>query len=81
MAEFDGRIYLDLADGEWRVVEVDPGGWRIKSSSDVPIRFIRKRGMLPLPRPVTGGRVDELRKFVNVPDEDGWILYSACLVA
>ena len=37
--------------------------------------------MLPLPMPVNGGRVDELRRFVNVPGEDGWILYSACLIA
>ena len=81
MAEFDGRIYLDLADGEWRVVEVDPGGWRIKSSSDVPIRFIRKRGMLPLPAPEDGGTLDDLRPFVNMPGEDEWILYTACLVA
>lgn len=30
--------------------------------------------MLPLPRPVGGGNLDELRGFVNVPDERTWIL-------
>jgi hypothetical protein len=81
IAERAGRIYLDLADDEWRVVEVVADGWRVIDSVASPVRFIRKRGMLPLPLPVRGGRIDELRRFVNVPGEAGWILYSACIVA
>ncbi len=81
LAEHDGRIYLDLCDENWRVVVIDTEGWRVIPSTACPVRFLRKRGMLPLPVPVRGGRVDELRAFVNLPGEDGWILYSACLIA
>ncbi|MFX8992150.1 hypothetical protein ABTN16_19915, partial [Acinetobacter baumannii] len=35
-----------------------------------PVRFRRTAGMLPLPLPVRGGTVDELRPFVNLADAD-----------
>ena len=79
LAEHRGAIYLDLADERWRVVEVDTAGWRILERSPVPFR--RPRGMLPLPEPVSGGSLEELRRFLNVDDDDdryrllgGWTL-------
>jgi hypothetical protein len=36
--------------------------------------------MLPLPEPVPGGSVEELRTLVNLADGDAWILYVAWLV-
>jgi len=45
-----GKLYLDLGDDTWRVVEIDAEGWRV--ISDPPIRFRRTRGMQPLPEPV-----------------------------
>src|SRR5207253_279153 len=44
-----------------------------------PVRFRRTRGMLPLPIPEPGGRLDTLRDFVNA-DDDGWTLATAWLV-
>lgn len=44
LAEVNGRIYLDLANEHWEVVEIAPGGWRILSSRDSPVRFRRSRG-------------------------------------
>ena len=38
-----------------------------------PVRFRRARGMLPLPAPVPGGRLDALRELINVRDDDGWM--------
>lgn len=64
----DQQIYLHLGDGLWRTVEISSAGWRI--ITDPPVRFRRPRGMLPLPVPVTGGSLNELRTFVNVTDED-----------
>ena len=62
-AEHDGRIYLDLCDAEWRVVEITPNGWRV--ADDAPIRFCRTPGMLSLPLPERGGRVDDLQSVLN----------------
>src|SRR5207302_1316662 len=42
-------LYLDLADAEWRAVEVTASGWGIVANP--PVKFIRPRGLLPLPLP------------------------------
>ncbi len=73
----DGKIYIDLADEAWRVIEVTATGWQILSES--PIMFRRAKAMLPLPTPVAGGCVDELRRFVHIGNEEwtllvGWLL-------
>lgn len=78
VAEKGGNIYLDLTDENWQAVEITPTGWRVVA--DPPVKFRRARGMAPLPTPVKGGSVDELRAFVNVPDEDSWRLLVAWLV-
>jgi hypothetical protein len=64
----NGKIYLDLCDKEWRAIEVDANGWRIVAHS--PVRFRRAPGMLPLPVPVSGGSVDDLRAFLNLHKND-----------
>lgn len=80
LAHHDDAIWLDLADGEWRAVKITSEGWEIVPSTAVPVRFVRKRGMLPLPPPTPGGRVDELRSLVNLPGDDAWVLLVAWLV-
>jgi hypothetical protein len=62
----DGRIYLDLADEKWRAVEISSTGWQIVNHP--PVRFRRAAGMLPLSEPVHGGKIEELRRFLNVGD-------------
>jgi len=64
----DGRLYLDLADTKWRAVEITSTGWRIIDNP--PIRFRRAAGMLPLPEPVRGGKIKDLRSFLNIKDGD-----------
>jgi hypothetical protein len=78
LAEHLGSIYLDLGDKEWRTVEITRAGWRVIDNS--PVRFVRKKGMLALPMPVRGGSVDELRQFVNVPEDSAWILVKAFML-
>lgn len=79
LAEHQGRIYLDLADASWGVIEVTQTGWRRVQKP--PVKFRRPKGMLRLPEPVRGGTLDELRSFLNVGGDADWILVLAWLVA
>ena len=74
-----GNIYLDLSNDRWQAVEITANGWYVVDNP--PVRFKRTRGMLPLPIPVVGGSIDELRRFVNVADDEAWVLLTAFVVA
>jgi hypothetical protein len=78
LAEHENKIYLDLCNSMWECVEVSENGWRV--TSDPPVKFRRTRGMLPLPHPVAGGDITELRRFVNTECEDDWILFLGALL-
>ena len=80
VADHDGRVYLDLANTTWQVVEIDADGWSIIDSKDCPVRFRRPKGMGALPTPIAGGDIGELRRFVNV-DDAGWALLLGWLMA
>ena len=73
------KVYLDLADTEWRAVEIDADGWRVVSSP--PVRFRRAAGMRPLPLPVRGGAVGDLRAFLNVQSDTDFTLIVAWVLA
>jgi phage/plasmid primase-like uncharacterized protein len=86
----NGKIYLDLCNADWQVVEIDKAGWRVVT--DAPVRFIRAPGMLPLPTPCKGGSIKQLREFVNLPrpkrrkdgsvkEEPSFVLLIAFMVA
>jgi hypothetical protein len=79
VAGADDRLYLDLADGQWRAIEIDGEGWRI--IVDPPVRFRRAAGMLPLPAPARGGSLGELRRLINVQDKRDTVLVVAWLLA
>jgi hypothetical protein len=68
VAEHGGRIYLDLGQPDWQVVEIAPGGWRVMFNP--PVRFRRTKGTLSLPTPAPGGTLDLLRSFLNLPGRD-----------
>ena len=75
----DGRVYLDLCNNDWQVVWIGTTGWSLAKPHG--IRFIRRRGMLPLPVPVEGGTVEELRTFINVKNDSDFVLVVAWLLA
>jgi hypothetical protein len=77
LAEQEGAIWLDLANEYWQAAKITADGWEIVQHPTV--RFRRSSGMLPLPYPVTGGSLDELRVRVNVVDAD-WPLFVGWLV-
>ena len=73
-----GSIVLDLGDADWSAVEVTATGWRYLMTP--PVKFVRPRGLLPLPAPEQGGSLDLLRPFLNVADEDQWKLVVGFLI-
>lgn len=79
LAERDGAIYLDLANDDWEAVEITRQGWGIVK--DPRVKFQRAKGGVSLPYPRRGGSIDELRDFVNVPDEASWQLLVAFILA
>jgi hypothetical protein len=79
LAEYEGVIYLDLADAKWRAVEIRSDGWAVVDRP--PVRFKRTRGMLPLPGPTRGGSIQELEEFINVESREDWILLVSWIIA
>lgn len=79
VAGLDNKIIIDLCDDTWRVVEIDPTGYRIREQS--PVMFTRRNGMAALPIPVTGNLLD-LVPYINILEFDiplviGWLLMAA----
>lgn len=72
-------LYLDLADEEWRSVEVTAAGWKVQSSPK--LYFQRRRGMLPIQAPEAGGHLNELRGFLNISSDDDFLLIVAWLLS
>lgn len=83
IAEFGDAIYLDLCDDAWRVVRITDGGWSIVK--DPPVKFLRKKGMMPLPTPVRGGNINQLRPLLNIgegeQDQKNFVLMVSWLLA
>jgi putative DNA primase/helicase len=79
VAEHEGAIYLDLGDQTGLCVEVTATGWELNARP--PVMFRRPDAMRALPQPERGGHLDELRGFVNMADEDSFLLLVAWMVA
>ena len=79
VAGLDHRLYLDLCDDIWRVVEIDGAGWRVIENP--PVRFRRSAGMQRLPIPLRGGSIDALRPFLNVASDSDFVLTVSFVVA
>jgi hypothetical protein len=84
VAALEQRVYLDLCDDKWRAVEIDSEGWRVVN--EPPVRFRHTVGMLPIPEPVRGGSIYELRDHIRLADQDdsdghGFVLLVSWLLA
>lgn len=81
-AGFNGAIYLNLADEAGTVIRADQNGWRIDPKPVV--RFLATGNAAPLPLPIRGGAISDLRRHINCPDDEafallcGWL--SACFL-
>jgi hypothetical protein len=72
-------VYVDLGDDSWRTIEITEDGWRLLERSPLP--FKRPRGLAALPDPVRGGSINELRPFLNLADDDDFVLIAAFLLS
>jgi Domain of unknown function (DUF3854) len=77
IAQHQEKIYLDLGTPDWKAIEIDPTGWR--TIDDPPVRFWRTDSLRPLPHPVAGGSLTELRELLNV-DGSAWTLIITFLL-
>ena len=75
----DGKLYLDLADDEWQAIEIDADGWRV--CKNPPVRFRRTSGMLASSAPKPGGSIEALRPFLNLANNEDFVLVVAWLLA
>jgi len=78
VAEHAGHIYLDLADEQWRAVDIGPDGWRVIGRP--PLRFRRPAAMLPLPVPQQGGSIESFNSFLNLATRNDFVLIVAWLL-
>jgi hypothetical protein len=81
-AALDGKVYVDLADDQWRVIEIDSDGYRVVD--DPPVHFRREAGMLPLPAPATIDPmkgIEKLRELLRLRDARDFVIIVAWLLA
>jgi putative DNA primase/helicase len=82
VAEHDGRVFIDLCNDDWQVIECSKNGWAVVDN--VPVKFVRRDGMqpLPIPEPVTEqlSGIEELRSFLGNLTQGHFALVIAWLV-
>jgi len=64
IARNDDAVYLNLCNRRWEAVKITASGWEVVPTS--PVRFIRPKGMLELPTPVTKGSITAVYDLLNV---------------
>jgi hypothetical protein len=77
VAEHGGKIYVDLGEPQWSVVEIDADDWRLADRA--PVRFRRPPTMGALPVPERGGSIELLRKYVSL-DQQHFVLYVSAIL-
>src|SRR5262249_23091465 len=79
IASLEDSIYIDLGGPNWDALEIKADGWRVVPQP--PVKFRRTKNTAALPYPMPGGKIDDLRPFVNIASEDDWVLLVAWLLA
>jgi hypothetical protein len=79
IGHYDGKIYLDLCNSDWSVVEITSTGWKIINRSPIPFRH--SKGMKSIPNPITGGNVNDLLRFIKVSSLDDFYLLVSWIFA
>lgn len=75
------KLYIDLCNNEWQVIEITPDGWKVLNHS--PVKFRRSRTMYALPNPdetATSEDIAKLRPFLNAEDDQTWRLLQCWLL-
>jgi hypothetical protein len=78
VAYHGGKIYYDLCNDDWEVVEISAAGWTI--TKDAPVRFRRMPSSRPQVVPVEGGNLYALRNFLNLKKRSDWVLLISAIL-
>lgn len=78
LAKTDDGMCIDLCNEAWEKVGVSAEGWSIVKDS--PISFRRPKSLLALPSPLLGGDIDGLKDFINVRNQNEWILIVSWII-
>ncbi len=79
VANFEGAIWYDLSDRDWRCVRIAPDGWEVVS--DPPILFRRWPHQQPQVEPVRGGSLGNIFNFLPLSRAEWETLLLPYLVA
>lgn len=79
LASYRDRIYLDLGNDRFEVVEIGSNGWRILTKQNV-VKFRRPPGMSAFPYPKEGGSIASLKRYVNLANQEDWPLIGGFIV-
>lgn len=74
------QVFIDLADATWNIIAVLDGVLQIIPAHECPIRFVRRKGMLPLSEPKPGVGLAGFRELVNLSDDADWHRLLAWMV-
>jgi len=77
-AEHDSTIWYDLANNDWQAVKITPDGWEVVDNPPILFRRFKNTAAQVLPQP--GGSLELLKKYVNLQNEDDWLLLFALIV-
>lgn len=77
VAEHEGALWYDLANKAWQAVKITPDGWEVINNP--PILFQRFKNTAAQILPQKGGSFDLLRKYINLKDEEDWLLLTALI--
>lgn len=80
IGHLDGDIFLDLGNKHWQVIHINRHKWSVYDYDQVPVKFVRPKALLPLEMPIGNGELSDLRKLINVSDND-WVLVVAFLLS
>ncbi|MFL6083377.1 MAG: hypothetical protein ACJ74F_09240, partial [Mycobacterium sp.] len=79
VAQYNGTVYIDLADPGDHVIPINGGEWEI--SDTAPVVFRRTELTAPMPIPIRGGDLTKLWDFINVAKPDRPILLAFMVAA
>jgi hypothetical protein len=79
VAWHENKIYYDMCDDLWSVIEIDSSGWReIKES---PVWFRRYSHQLAQTAPAQSGDITLVKKFTNLIDDSSYQLFLITLMS
>ncbi len=77
VAEHEGALWYDPANDAWQAVKITPDGWEIVDNP--PILFRRYKNTAAQVLPQRGGSLEALRKYINLKDDEDWLLLIALI--